>query len=259
LVATLGGRYDPTRMGKRRAVSEARRADGTPSPAPSPPSKYDAAYAAKKDFVARPNAFLARCLTRIADAQRAEAQRARPRPRKSRRRRRALDIGLGQGRNALLLARSGYDTTGIDRSEVGAGAARRMAAARGLRINVVVADTEAYAYGRNRWDLIVLLYYPMPMILIERLKAAVRPGGHIVIERFSRPDRCTNARDQHDTRRRSPMIRSLLDWHVLHYENDELESDWHWNGEAPTGPIVRLLARKPWAREESRRAMNAER
>ena len=234
-------------MGKRRAGSGVGCADRAPSAAPKAPSpsKYDAAYAAKKDFVARPNAFLARCLTRIADAQHAQYAR----PRKPRRKRRALDIGLGQGRNAMLLARRGYDTTGIDRNEVGADAARRVAAARGLRINVVVGDTESYPFGRNRWDLIVLLYYPMPMILIERIKAAVRPGGHLVIERFSRPDACTNARDRRDTRRRSPMIRALLDWHVLHYENDEFESDWHWNGEAPTGPIVRLLARKPRMRE----------
>src|SRR5688572_13860189 len=112
-------------MVKRRAASGAA-------------SKYDAAYAAKKDFIARPNAFLVRCLARIAATQRARLKR---------RQRRALDIGVGQGRNAILLARRGYDTTGIDRSEVGAVAARRMAAARGLPINVVVGDTEKYAFG----------------------------------------------------------------------------------------------------------------
>ena len=89
------------------------------------------------------------------------------------------------------------------------------------------------------------------MILIERLKAAVRPGGHIIVERFSRPDKCRNARDRRDTRRHSPMIRSFLDWHVLHYEHDEFISDWHWDGQSKTGPIVRLLARKPKRKERS--------
>ena len=42
------------------------------------------------------------------------------------------------------------------------------------------------------------------------------------------------------------MLRSFFDWRVLHYEHDELRSDWHWNGQSPTGQIVRLLARKPW-------------
>jgi SAM-dependent methyltransferase len=159
----------------------------------------------------------------------------------------ALDIGLGQGRNAVLLARSGFDTTGIDRCEVGVRAAQRLAAARGVSISAVLADTEEFAFGRNRWDLIALLYYPQPMVLMQRLKAAVRPGGHIVVERFSRPKCAKGASqlDRRETQRPSPMLQCFHDWHVLHYENDEFESDWHWDGESPRGPIIRLLARKP--------------
>ena len=209
-----------------------------PAVAASSIKKYNAAYMPKKDFVAGPNAFLKQCLDRIAPQRKKKS---------SRRKRFALDIGLGQGRNAMLLVQRGYDTTGIDRSEVGILAAQRMAAARGFRgrINAVIADTERFEYGRNRWDLIALLYYPQPMILIERLKKALRPGGYIVVERFSNP-KSINPLDDRETRRPSPMLRSFLDWHVLHYENDVLKSDWHWNGQSPTGPIVRLLARKPW-------------
>ena len=200
-------------------------------------TKYNTAYSAKKDFIARPNAFLKLCLNQIAP----------PRKKKSRKHRLALDIGLGQGRNAMLLAQRGYDVTGIDRSEVGIRAAQRKAKARRLHINAVIADTERFEYGRNRWDLIVLLYYPQPMFLIDRLKAAVRPGGHIVVERFSRPNhgKAAHPVDRRETKKPSPMLECFADWHVLHYQHDEFESDWHWNGESPRGPIVRLLARKP--------------
>jgi 2-polyprenyl-3-methyl-5-hydroxy-6-metoxy-1,4-benzoquinol methylase len=210
--------------------------------------KYNAAYSVKKDFVARPNAFLKRCLDQFGGTgasavhRRAQAGRLCHQT--------ALDIGLGQGRNALLLAQRGYDVTGIDRSEVGIRAAVRMAAARGFRgrINAVIADTERFEYGRNRWDLIVLLYYPQPMFLIDRLKSAVRPGGHIVVERFSRPNhgKAAHLVDRRETKKPSPMLECFADWHVLHYEHDEFDSDWHWDGESPRGPIVRLLARKPW-------------
>ena len=228
-----------SRLSGAQVASKARAKSGAKSTA----SKYDAAYKAKKDFVTWANAFLAECLERIALRRRARKGARRGAPR--RRKRRALDIGLGQGRNAMLLARRGYDTTGIDRSEVGVIAARRAAAARGLRINAVLADTETYSFGRNRWDLIVLLYYPQPMFLIDRLKRAVRPGGYIVVERFSRP-KAIHSIDRREARRPSPMLRSFLDWRVLHYSSDEFESDWHWNGESPAGAIVRLLARKPW-------------
>src|SRR4029453_2717065 len=161
-------------------------------------TKYNAAYTVKKDYTARPNAFLAQCLKRIPPERAGAPGRSKKRLRRNfrgRGRGGALDIGLGQGRNALLLARCGYAVTGIDHSEVGVRAALRMAAGRGFggkkktdRFHAVVTDTERFEYGRNRWDLIVLLYYPQPMVLMERLKRAVRPGGHIVIERFSRPN-----------------------------------------------------------------------
>ncbi len=219
-------------MAKARSTSRLDPRDGAARARHKSVLKYNAAYAAKKDFVSRPNAFLSQCLLRITP------------PRSKRRKPTALDIGLGQGRNAVLLARSGYDTTGIDRSEVGLLAARRLAQSRGVRINAVLADAEQFDYGLNRWDLIVLLYYPQPMFIMRRLQAAVHPGGYMLVERFSRP-RSIHPLDQRETRRPSPMLRCFADWHVLHYENDDFESDWHWSGESASGPIVRLLARKP--------------
>jgi 2-polyprenyl-3-methyl-5-hydroxy-6-metoxy-1,4-benzoquinol methylase len=210
---------------------------------PSKSAKYDQAYTEKKDFVDRPNAFLADCLRRIAreDLTRVRAAGSG----RQTVRRYALDIGLGQGRNAISLARAGYLTTGIDRSEVGVRSAQRAAAKKKVHLKAVLEDTVAHDYGRDRWDVIVLMYYPKPMILLDRVKAAVRPGGYIIVERFSRPEINRNPRDRAEARRPSPMIRRFLDWQVLQYENDNFPSDWHWNGESPSGPIVRLLARKP--------------
>ena len=83
---------------------------------------------------------LARCLKRLCPSAPLRAVSQRP-PRT----RRALDIGLGQGRNAILLAKNGYATTGIDRSEVGVQAARRMAVT-GLAIMVIIP---AILFGRS--------------------------------------------------------------------------------------------------------------
>ncbi len=202
-------------------------------------AKYNAAYASSKDFVPEPNAFLARCLERIAAAP-PPPQGAPVGPVA-----RALDIGIGQGRNAFLLVRAGYDTTGIDRSEVGVEAARRGTAALGVKLRAVVADAQTYDFGCECWDLIALLYYPLPIALLDRVKASVRAGGYIVVERFSQKDKDAVGPDAEDGRLPNPMLRHFLDWNVLHYEHDVFQSDWHWSGESPTGPIVRLLARKP--------------
>jgi SAM-dependent methyltransferase len=197
-----------------------------------PVAKYNTAYSSLKDFVQEPNAFLASCLERIAK------DGAPPNSR-------AMDVGVGQGRNAVLLARMGYDTVGIDRSDVGVEAVRRSAAALGSKLRAEVADATTYDFGRDRWDLITLFYYPLPILLIDRVKAAVRSGGHIVIERFTQNAKDAVGPDSEEGKLPNPMLRCFQDWNVLHYEHDVFQSDWHWNGESPTGPIVRLLARKP--------------
>jgi tellurite methyltransferase len=197
----------------------------------TPVAKYDAAYSSLKDFKHEPNGFLTRCLERIAPHGVAAGSRA-------------LDLGVGQGRNAILLAQLGYDTLGIDRSEIGVAAVRHNAAELGCQLRAQVADAATYDFGRDCWDLVALLYYPLPILLIERIKAAVRPGGHIIVERFSQK-KDTVGPDGEDAKLPNPMLRYFQDWNVLHYEHDVFQSDWHWSGESPTGLIVRLLARKP--------------
>lgn len=197
-----------------------------------PIAKYNAAYVSQQDFVQEPNAFLVSCLQQLA--------RNGP-PANSL----ALDIGIGQGRNAVLLARAGYDTVGIDRSDVGVEAVRRLAVAFGSRLRAEVADATTYDFGRDNWDLITLLYYPLPLLIIDRVKAAVRSGGHIVVERFTQNGKDAVGPDSDEGKLPNPMLRCFQDWQVLHYEHNVFQSDWHWSGESPTGPIVRVLARKP--------------
>lgn len=51
-----------------------------------------------------------------------------------------LDIGCGQGRNAIALAKIGYDVTGIDTSKVGIAQMLKVAASEGLSIEGIVTD-----------------------------------------------------------------------------------------------------------------------
>ncbi len=197
-------------------------------------AKYNAAYSAQDDFIHAPNAFLATCLTRISGAGGMREGAT------------ALDVGIGQGRNALLLARAGYDTVGIDFSAVGVDAVQCEVKRLGVtNLRAEVADATKYDFGCERWDVVTLLYYPLPMLIIERLKRAVRPGGHIIMERFTQKLLEDVGPDAEEGRRVNPMLGSLSDWHLLHYEHDVHQSDWHWKGESPTGLIVRALARKP--------------
>jgi 2-polyprenyl-3-methyl-5-hydroxy-6-metoxy-1,4-benzoquinol methylase len=51
-----------------------------------------------------------------------------------------LDLGCGQGRDAIALARMGFDVTGIDNSSVGIAQMNQIAKTEQLQLNGIVAD-----------------------------------------------------------------------------------------------------------------------
>jgi 2-polyprenyl-3-methyl-5-hydroxy-6-metoxy-1,4-benzoquinol methylase len=101
----------------------------------------------------------------------------------------ALDAGMGQGRNALYLAGAGWNVTGFDVSDKGISLARASAEQKGLRINTVKATYDAFDYGVDKWDLIVMTFAWAPVSdpgFVRRIQASLRKGGKVVFEHFVR-------------------------------------------------------------------------
>jgi SAM-dependent methyltransferase len=71
---------------------------------------------------------------------------------------RALDVGTGEGRNAVWLAERGWQVTGVDFSDIGLAKARRLAEARGVEVDWVLADLRTYQPEVDSYDLVVVLY-----------------------------------------------------------------------------------------------------
>ena len=65
-----------------------------------------------------------------------------------------LDLGCGDGRNAIPLARAGFDVTAIDISKSGVQKLTTLAEREGLQIQAKVADMIAYKIPR-KYDLII--------------------------------------------------------------------------------------------------------
>ncbi|MCQ4574797.1 MAG: methyltransferase domain-containing protein [Candidatus Brocadiales bacterium] len=97
---------------------------------------------------------------------------------------RALVLAMGEGRNAVFLAEQGYDVDGCDISPVAVKKARRLAAERGVRINAFEADLEDYTLEQEGYDLIACFYY-LQRDLIAQMKAALRPGGMVIMETYT--------------------------------------------------------------------------
>lgn len=96
----------------------------------------------------------------------------------------ALDAAMGQGRNAIWLARQGWQVTGFDPADQALDVAQRAAAALGLKLQTVNARFETFDFGENKWDLILLSYAGCTGGVVEKVEKGLKPGGIVVIEAF---------------------------------------------------------------------------
>jgi tellurite methyltransferase len=94
---------------------------------------------------------------------------------------RALDVACGAGRNAILLAQTGFEVDAIDISREGLNRARQTAEEQGLSINWIEHDLdEPYPFGSN-YDLIIVMWY-VDLGLVSRLSECLKPGGYLVCQ-----------------------------------------------------------------------------
>jgi len=98
---------------------------------------------------------------------------------------RALDLACGEGRNAVWLARRGWRVTGIDFSEVAIEKARRLAGARKVEVEWLVADLLQWRFPSEAFELVILFYLQVPPgerhQLVRAAARAVTPGGTLLL------------------------------------------------------------------------------
>lgn len=97
----------------------------------------------------------------------------------------AIDVACGDGRNARYLAELGFAVDAVDVSDVAVAALRAAAAERGLRIDARALDLEHGAPAPGAFDVVVCTNY-LQRDLFDGLQAALRPGGLLLYETFSR-------------------------------------------------------------------------
>ena len=155
---------------------------------------------------------------------------------------RALDVGAGMGRNALHLASLGWDVTGIDLSAQGLAIMKANAEKAGLKVKAVKTSYVDFDFGRERWDLVVMIlsWAPVEDIgFLARLKASVRPGGHIVFEHVVQ--RSENPFPPGVHALAPGALRELFhDFEIISYREMDHSGDW---GGPPT-PHAWMVARK---------------
>src|SRR5690606_18820064 len=136
------------------------------------------------------------------------------------------DIHMGQGRNALFLAAKGWDVTGFDYSEEGVRAARKAAAKAGLKLNALAARHEDFDFGRQQWDLVLMLYtwVPLGSAYPARIVDSLRTGGVLVFEHLMEETGSERAAPWLPRPGELPRIFSRL--RVVRYEDTRRAADW---------------------------------
>ncbi len=101
----------------------------------------------------------------------------------------AIDLACGEGRNALWLARLGWNVTGVDFSAVAIDRARTLTEAEPelvrVRLKWQVADITTLPLKPGGYDLVLMAYVHVGPsqhdALVRAAAGAVRSGGHLVI------------------------------------------------------------------------------
>jgi len=99
---------------------------------------------------------------------------------------RALDVACGAGRNALFMARQGFEVDAVDISSVGLALGRRVAAQQQLHISWHCMDLlEAPRLPRADYNLIVMSHFIAPLLLAQ-LPQHLAAGGVLMVEQHLR-------------------------------------------------------------------------
>jgi SAM-dependent methyltransferase len=95
---------------------------------------------------------------------------------------RALDLAAGEGRNAIWLARRGWDVTAVDFSQVALDKGRTLAG--GVEVEWVCADATTWTRA-DAYDLVVIAYLQLQASerreAVRRGFAALRSGGTFLL------------------------------------------------------------------------------
>jgi cyclopropane fatty-acyl-phospholipid synthase-like methyltransferase len=102
---------------------------------------------------------------------------------------RALAIADGEGRNGVFMAGCGLDVLSLDFSPLAQEKARKLAAARGVALQVEQADLTAWAWPPEAYDVVAGIFFQFATPderarIFDGIKRTLKPGGLLLIQGY---------------------------------------------------------------------------
>lgn len=141
----------------------------------------------------------------------------------------ALVLAMGEGRNAVFLARNGFDVDACDISEIAVKKGILLANENNVTINAFVADLEKYEIAPNKYDLITCFYYTQ-RDLIPQIRNGLKKGGTAMFETYTidqlkyGPD-APGPKNPEYLLKHNELLDLFRDYHVLYYREGEIASN----------------------------------
>ncbi len=165
---------------------------------------------------------------------------------------RVLAVADGEGRNGVWLSQQGFDVVSVDASAVALAKAGRLAAERGVSLELEHADLLSWHWPVEALDAVVAIFIQFAgpedrARLFEDMKQAVRPGGVLILQGY-RPDQIaygTGGPPNADNLYTETMLRdAFADWDVVHMKaHDSVITEG--SGHHGLSALIDLVARKP--------------
>lgn len=165
---------------------------------------------------------------------------------------RALAIADGEGRNGVWLAEQGAQVHAIDFSAAALEKARKLAAARGVTLEIEQADMLNWHWPEAAYDLVAAIFIqfappPERDRIIEGIRRTLKPGGVLILQGYTpkQVEFGTGGPPNAANLYTAALLREWFDgWDILHLAEHEsvISEGAHHHG---MSALVDMVARKP--------------
>ena len=165
---------------------------------------------------------------------------------------RALAIADGEGRNGVWLAEQGAQVHAIDISSPALEKARKLAAARGVTLEIEQADVLDWHWPEAAYDVVAAIFIqfappPERDRIIEGISRTLKPGGVLILQGYTpkQVEFGTGGPPSAANMYTAALLREWFDgWDILHLAEHEsvISEGAHHHG---MSALVDMVARKP--------------